>query len=722
MATQNMNPAPRQDLMPPGMPASGGMPPEAAAVYEQMRQTVSPKEFGDEMLAGGEQIDPQAVAEFRQSLESLSLPPEALDALNDMVDLILANPDKYEEIRSGLSDAELPEELLPAQFDPDFFAALNMAIDQMIAAPAGPQAFAKGGIAELKPIVKAIAAYGRNGDTMLAHITPAEARMLRRRGGSGTTNPDTGLLEFSWFSKALKKVVKAVTGVVKSVGKAVSSVFKSVGQAVKKFASSTIGKIITTVALGFFLGPAAASFLNVTSVAGVAAVSGFVGSAGATLAGGGNLRDALKAGAIGGLTAGAGSVAMGGTSALASGSYLGPTTIGGQVDAFKNMISPGAAPVPGALAPVTDMAPTSYGTNLTPSGVTDAATSGALAPWEVNVSAPAQAAGTAAQAAPQLAAGPVAAPQVAPQVAPFDATAAQGSLAKMPAVPEGGTSYFDQAKEFFNKNISPSGIEQAGAPAAQEAGNKAVTDLVARVPDATPAMREAAYQSALKAAAPGIFSTYGPTMGLGIGALALTGGFQQKPAEMSPQAEMLNDRALKDREMMQKDPGMFSPKGFEKFGAVYNDKGQITSWNPWSPESAGAFAKPTVAAPTGPSYEIGTANMYNPTGVTNAPAGMGIYQPYNTSSMYGNIMNPPPVRRAATGGIANLAAGGYPRRNGQIQGPGTETSDDIPAMLSDGEFVMTAKAVRGAGSGSRRDGAKKMYALMHRLEKNATRG
>lgn len=38
--------------------------------------------------------------------------------------------------------------------------------------------------------------YGRNGDTMLAHITPGEARHLERRGGSGTRNPHTGLLEF----------------------------------------------------------------------------------------------------------------------------------------------------------------------------------------------------------------------------------------------------------------------------------------------------------------------------------------------------------------------------------------------------------------------------------------------------------------------------------------------------------------------------------------------
>jgi hypothetical protein len=81
--------------------------------------------------------------------------------------------------------------------------------------------------------------------------------------------------------------------------------------------------------------------------------------------------------------------------------------------------------------------------------------------------------------------------------------------------------------------------------------------------------------------------------------------------------------------------------------------------------------------------------------------------------------NPTPMNM---GGIAGLAQGGYPRRTGQIDGPGTATSDSIPAMLSDGEFVMTAKAVRGAGKGDRRAGAKRMYALMNQLEKNAARG
>lgn len=58
----------------------------------------------------------------------------------------------------------------------------------------------------------------------------------------------------------------------------------------------------------------------------------------------------------------------------------------------------------------------------------------------------------------------------------------------------------------------------------------------------------------------------------------------------------------------------------------------------------------------------------------------------------------------------------FPRRQGYIAGPGTETSDDIPAMLSDGEFVMTARAVRGAGDGSRKAGVNKMYDIMRAFE------
>ena len=82
---------------------------------------------------------------------------------------------------------------------------------------------------------------------------------------------------------------------------------------------------------------------------------------------------------------------------------------------------------------------------------------------------------------------------------------------------------------------------------------------------------------------------------------------------------------------------------------------------------------------------------------------------------------------AAAPTYRTLKDGGFPRKTGQISGPGTEKSDDIPAMLSDGEFVMTAKAVRGLGAlkgakkgdklEQRRRGAKQMYDMMDKLEK-----
>jgi hypothetical protein len=56
---------------------------------------------------------------------------------------------------------------------------------------------------------------------------------------------------------------------------------------------------------------------------------------------------------------------------------------------------------------------------------------------------------------------------------------------------------------------------------------------------------------------------------------------------------------------------------------------------------------------------------------------------------------------------------------GEVNGPGTGTSDSVPARLSDGEFVLTAKAVRGAGGGDRDLGAARMYDMMSELERVA---
>ena len=70
-----------------------------------------------------------------------------------------------------------------------------------------------------------------------------------------------------------------------------------------------------------------------------------------------------------------------------------------------------------------------------------------------------------------------------------------------------------------------------------------------------------------------------------------------------------------------------------------------------------------------------------------------------------------------------FAMGGY------VEGPGTGRSDSIPAeiyqngqpvekaALSDGEFVMTEQAVKGAGDGDREKGAANMYAMMREFER-----
>jgi len=1008
--------------------------PNTMAVYDQLRQTMSPKEFGDEMLAGASQVDPEAMAQFREELSQIDLSPEDLDMLNNMVDEILATPEQYAEVRAKYLEMGAPEELLPEQFDPQFFAAMNMAVDQLIAEPAGVQAFAMGGIAELKPIAKAIAGYGRNGDTMLAHITPAEARMLRRRGGSGTINPATGLPEFF-----LKKA------------------FKSLGKAVKSFANSTIGKIVLPVALGFFLGPAAAAFAGVgaTSVAGVA-IAGFVGGAGSTLLAGGNLKSALKAGAIGGLTAGA-VAGVSGASLTGTPSGLTPgQALSGQVDKFTNFLTPSAsasgipAPAIDAAGQVKGLVPTEApvfqsGQNLPQAQVSLVGDSMSPAAGPL----PGQPGGAQIGGKPNILALESAAVQppysqlemTGTKVDPF--TEYFGKTA-----PPTNPSYFDQAKDFVNKNISPSGIQEQAAPQARQAAADAVAAAEKTLPasitgEARAAMLKTTYDNALKTAMPGILSTYGPATALGLGAVGLAGGFKAAPAQpsamrdelMKPVTQRIAEGGNQRNYYIQGLPGvkydqygapifgqnvplptfdtglgiqsLINPKGFAAGGAVTAGNFDSTAYLNANQDVKEAIARgefkdayehytrfgqaegrtafdkaETAAQAAKDAEEKSAAQAANKKLVADAkaakkaagfgdaykninaglsydvPAGIAatsiaarqaafkptmdkftqsqaanaatlaqpytprvVDQPYNNASGYGNIINKPvlppfnydttpvittpvtpgplpqppvvqpPVNTGYTGraitdqeiknylisnpnatdrdlvkvmdqynvrpdqvaratgmqgidpssfqninfryadaksalqnnpnslarqnqadavtgksiqeffaknpgmgdeqianymdrnmidprqmqaafagtagaisapdvlarynaaitgptrkvfatdslptppaaapvekklmnmgGIASLGSGGYPRRTGQINGPGTATSDSIPAMLSDGEFVMTAKAVRGAGKGNRRAGAKRMYALMNQLEKNAARG
>ena len=68
-----------------------------------------------------------------------------------------------------------------------------------------------------------------------------------------------------------------------------------------------------------------------------------------------------------------------------------------------------------------------------------------------------------------------------------------------------------------------------------------------------------------------------------------------------------------------------------------------------------------------------------------------------------------------------MMGGGDYTMGAHVMGPGTGTSDSINAKLSDGEFVMTAEAVKNLGGGDRYAGARKMYNMMNALDPNSAR-
>jgi hypothetical protein len=86
--------------------------------------------------------------------------------------------------------------------------------------------------------IKSLAQQGRYGDTMLAHINPEEAGILKALGGSGTINPNTGLPEYFNPFKPIKKglsklddvVLQPITGAVQDVVQAIDKATGPFGQ------------------------------------------------------------------------------------------------------------------------------------------------------------------------------------------------------------------------------------------------------------------------------------------------------------------------------------------------------------------------------------------------------------------------------------------------------------------------------------------------------------
>lgn len=623
------------------------MRPEDLAAVETMRQEISPSEFNETMLSTAAEADPMAVAEFKSELRDLGLPREVLDVLNAMVDEILADPANYQQIRMKYMAQDIPEDLLPPRFDAEFFGALNIAVDEIMATSGaemamGPQNFAAGGLATLRPITEAMRQQGRYGDTMLAHISPREAMVLKEMGGSGTINPYTGLPEFF-----LKKLFKGV-------GKAL----KKVGQAVKKFANTTIGKIIIGTALFFIAGPAAVAMFGSTAApALLAATQGFVAGAGTSLIAGRNLKDSLKAGAIGAITAGAVTGVTQGASAFKS-------TAGAPASGAPVVESVGVSPdASGALPDLTTAATeTAAGTTAQsfPATVDTAAgiTRAPLPSSPVGIETLGQAPTPTTDFRFYEAGRGVAAP--APSLTPPPPAQVAGTT----AAPQG---FVENVKDAFTPGGKSFGtsMKDAFLPSAREASgmDNAIAKTMERFPGLTEtqiaqAPADSVVGQYLARQSPSMISNFAPLAATGLGIMGLTGGFKAEEPQVPQGFEDMAMGISPGQKLLEQRPDLY--------GLSFGGVNTLSSTSPFR-----------------------------------------YYRPQQAQ----------PVMGAARGGEADRSK--FPRKNGHISGPGTGTSDDIPAMLSDGEFVFTAKAVRNMGDGSRRKGAKRMYALMKKLEGRA---
>ncbi|MBP04385.1 MAG: hypothetical protein CMA72_06335 [Euryarchaeota archaeon] len=605
----------------------GDMSAEMAAVNE-MRGQVSPTEVNSEMLMAAEQADPIAVSEFRRELEEMEIPPEVISLLDAMVDEVLADPANYAAIRQRYMAQGVDEELLPEAFDAQLFGALQVALDQMRPSETmtPPQNFAKGGVASLRPMAQAMADAGRNGDTMVAHISPVEARILKRIGGSGTTNPTTGMPEFF-----LKKL------------------FKKIGKTVKKFANTTIGKIVIGTALFMTVGAGAASMFGSTAAPALAAATkGFVAGAGTSLLGGRNLKDSLKAGAIGAVTAGAVSGVTQGASAFK------PTTptLGAPVRESIAAVDNTAA-LPDLSATAAETVATGVPMPMDPFAASPTgmpvAVQGGVASLPQNAGVTADMYTNAVSGSPA-----VTADMYTNAVSGSPAVSAQTAALTPPP------TFGQNVKDIFLKDTLPDSsrfdsFKNAFSPTARKAASadNALLKTMKQFPEMSKeAILTADSTSAvgryLAANTPGIISDLAPAAIGAMGIAGLSGAFSPEQPQLPPGYEGFMDAP--GQRLLEQYP--------ERYGLSF-----------------------------------GGVNTMSQTA------------PYQTYRPYG----------AATGGSTS----DFPRKNGAINGPGTGTSDDIPAMLSDGEFVFTAKAVRNMGNGSRRKGAKKMYALMKNLEGRA---
>jgi hypothetical protein len=638
---------------------------------------------------GLSQNGPAQVSDVKRAVQDaigdLDLSASEVAALLDVLEYMSQNPDEYPQLRQRLIDSGMmDDDDLPPAYDPEYLGMAIMVLNEyrdmrsagaqapMQMAPEvenlGPMPMAEGGLAD---VASYLASQGRNGDTMLAHITPAEARLLKAMGGSGTVNPRTGIREFF-----LKKL------------------FKGVKKAVKSLLKNPIVRVIATVALATVLGPAALSIgmstaaatatASVVSSAAVSAMAGeklnaknlLINAATSYFGAGGTIGGVNPVSSIAKFASKIPGVTEGGKLAQGIGSGLTSAAIG-KAAGMSTEEALGMGLQQGVMTGLRYKPEQTPVESATGQGPTQAAP-GQQAPIQRGIG----------ELPPS---DYVAAPEQVGTTAPGAVgTAASGEVA--------GKSFLDRLNP-FSKLPDDYPVDAAtGAPVtpAQTFGGR--LNEFANMPSFQ-TFKDAFLVNPYAKTELG---RYVPAALTTVGVGALTGGFKSTPANENP----LFNRNYTGADYIRDNPNLFG-------GTLGRIEGMPQSYDPF-------VRTQSPSMPPGSQIPI-----YTPRGATMVPT--GIPQPYNVAGLYGIPDLSAPVQQP-TYPVPGYAKGGdpkpthFPRKTGPINGPGTGTSDSIPAMLSDGEFVFTAKAVRNAGGGSRRKGAKRMYALMKKLEGGPVKG
>jgi hypothetical protein len=267
----------------------------------------------------------QAIDVIESRIGNVSLTPEIIQEIIDFLELVLSQPDKYPQMRQMvISEKYATAAELPEKFDPMYLGAMLIAFYGLHDRYSQPAKFARGGLAQA---VQHVAAQGRGGDSMLAHINPREAEALRRMGGSGAINPNTGIVEFKGgIGKLLGAIAPIVLNfIVPGAGAALGTALGATG-----VGASILG--------GALIGGASSALTGGNALQG-AVLGGMGGGAGEWLGGatsnalgldlGATASKALGSGLIGGVMGAAtGKGALQGAASGAAGSYLGDT-VGG---------------------------------------------------------------------------------------------------------------------------------------------------------------------------------------------------------------------------------------------------------------------------------------------------------------------------------------------------------------------------------------------------------